>query len=117
MLGMLLIDHGSRRPEANAQLSDIAERVRRLAPERLVGIAHLELCAPDIASGFAELVQRGAKEIRVCPYFLGGGRHTHDDIPQHVRAVAERFAQVTWRIAAPLGPHDLLAQLLIERAG
>ena len=33
---VLLVDHGSRRPEANAQLEALAERVRERLPDRYV---------------------------------------------------------------------------------
>jgi hypothetical protein len=82
MLGLLLIDHGSRRAEANAQLEDMAERVRRLRPGDLVGIAHLEIAAPSIADGFAALARAGAREVRALPYFLSDGRHSREDIPR-----------------------------------
>ena len=34
--GILLVDHGSRRPEANAQLEALAERLRRRVPDAVV---------------------------------------------------------------------------------
>lgn len=116
MLGLLIVDHGSRRAEANAQLEDIAARVRVRAPGAAVAIAHMELAPPDIATGFAALVAQGATEIHVLPYFLSDGRHSREDIPRIVGEAAAPHPRVTWRIAAPLGPHDLLAELLLVRA-
>ena len=39
---ILLIDHGSRRTEANAQLGSLAERVRVRRPDVVVEVAHLD---------------------------------------------------------------------------
>jgi len=117
MRGLLLVDHGSRRQESNQQLTVVAERLRALKPDCLVAHAHMELAEPSIAVAFAELAQRGASEVRVLLYFLGDGRHSREDIPRLVAEAAARFPQVAWRVAPPLGPHDLLAQLLLMRGG
>jgi sirohydrochlorin ferrochelatase len=117
MLGLLLVDHGSRNPEANAQLLDMAERVRRLRPDDLVASCHLEIVEPSIASGIATLVAAGATRILLLPYFLSAGRHVSVDIPRLATAAASGHPGIDITVAAALGPHDLLARLLIERAG
>ncbi len=117
MLGLLLVDHGSRRGEANAQLLDMAARVRALRPGDLVSCCHLEVIEPGIAAGFAELVAGGATRIVLMPYFLSAGRHTGEDIPRLAAEAAAHHPGVTHVVAPALGPHDLLARLLLERAG
>jgi sirohydrochlorin ferrochelatase len=117
MLGLLLIDHGSRRADANTQLEDMAGRVRRLRPDAVVGIAHLELAEPTIAKGLAALAAAGATEIVALPYFLSDGRHVSEDIPLLLREAGVRLRGVSVRCGAPLGPHDALASLLLERGG
>jgi sirohydrochlorin ferrochelatase len=117
MLGLLVVDHGSRRAEANAQLEDIAERLRRLRPDDVVAHAHLEVCEPTIMQAVARLVADGAVRIAVLPYFLSEGRHSREDIPRLVAAAAAAYPQVTVTIAPALGPDDALARLLIERSG
>jgi sirohydrochlorin ferrochelatase len=117
MLGLLVVDHGSRRAEANAQLEDIAERLRRLRPQDAVEIAHLEQAEPSIAQGLARLAARGVASVRVLPYFLSEGRHSREDIPRMVAEAARAHPSLTVTVAPALGPHDLLARLLLERAG
>jgi sirohydrochlorin ferrochelatase len=116
MLGLLLVDHGSRRAEANAQLEDMASHVARLRPADLVACCHMEIAAPDIAAGFAALVARGATRIVLLPYLLGDGRHLSEDIPRLAGAAAARHPGVSFALGAALGPHELLARLLLERA-
>ena len=115
MLGLLLVDHGSRRAESNAQLDDMARRVQALRPDALVAAAHMEIAAPDIAAGIAGLVARGATAIVVLPYFLSAGRHSQEDVPALVRAAVAAHPGVTARCGEALGPHDALARLLLER--
>lgn len=117
MLGLLLIDHGSRRAESNQQLEDMAERVRRLRPTATVVAAHMEIATPDLASAFTTLVKAGATHIVILPYFLSDGRHLSQDIPQLAAAAALLHPGITYAIGGALGPHDALAALLLERGG
>ena len=117
MLGLILIDHGSRRAESNHQLEDMAERVRRLRPAATVVAAHMEIAAPDLATAFATLVKAGATHIVILPYFLSDGRHLSQDIPQLATAAAQLHPGITYTIGGALGPHDTLAALLLERGG
>lgn len=111
----LLIDHGSRRPEANAAVEHAAEILRRRVAETVL-VAHLEIEPPNLAGGIEACARAGADEVVVLPYFLGPGRHTAQDIPAQVRSAAARHPTLTIRIADPLGPHEKLVDVLLERA-
>lgn len=113
---ILIVDHGSRREEANAQLEAIAELVRALAPETIVELAHMELAAPSIAEALAACRRRGATEVVVVPYFLSTGRHVTEDIPRLVAQAARDHPEVRVRVTGALGPDRLLAALVVERA-
>jgi sirohydrochlorin ferrochelatase len=114
---LLLVDHGSRRDEANAQLEALAVLVReRLGAGAIVGTAHLELASPSIAEAFDACVAAGASEIVVIPIFLAPGRHVSEDVPHLVREAAARH-DASWRMADVLGAHPLLAELVLIRAG
>ncbi len=118
MLGLLIVDHGSRRAEANAQLLDMAARVARLVPPGTpIATAHLDICAPSIADGIATLLAQGVDELRVLLYFLADGRHVSEDIPAQVRAALAGRPEVRVVLGGALGPDDLLATLMLRRAG
>lgn len=117
MLGLLIVDHGSRRPEANAQLLDMVARVARLVPTTPIASAHLDICAPTIADGINTLLERGVDEIAVLLYFLSDGRHVREDVPGLVRAALVTRPDVRVRLGAALGPDDVLARLMLERVG
>jgi sirohydrochlorin cobaltochelatase len=55
--------------------------------------------------------------VRVLPYFLSEGRHSREDIPRMVAEAARAHPALMVTVAPALGPHDLLARLLLERAG
>lgn len=114
---ILLVDHGSRREEANAVVGEIAELIRKAAPECIVRIAHMELAAPTVAEAIAACATEGADEIVVHPYFLGPGTHTTRDIPRQVREAGARHPTLEIRISDPLGPHPKIAEVVLERVG
>jgi sirohydrochlorin ferrochelatase len=112
---ILLVDHGSRRPEANALLAAVAERVAERAPDVIVGFAHMELAEPDVAAGISACVAAGAGAVVVHPYFLGPGSHTTDDIPRLVGEAAKAHPAVDIRVSAPLGLHPKLVDVVLDR--
>ena len=112
---ILLVDHGSRRAEANQQLESIAQLLRNRDPERIVRIAHMEIAKPTIAEGLAACVSAGAREIVVHPYLLAPGRHSREDIPTLSAEAAAGHPGVAVRVSEPLGVHDKLADVVLER--
>ena len=112
---ILLIDHGSKREEANAQLAAVADAVRARVPGQIVEIAHMEIAEPTIAQGIARCVQSGAELILVHPYFLGPGRHTRESIPKLVESASRQHPDVRIRISEPLGSHPGLIDAVLER--
>ncbi|MEM6955616.1 MAG: CbiX/SirB N-terminal domain-containing protein [Myxococcota bacterium] len=113
---LLLVDHGSRRAEANENLLHAAEAVRECAPDLPVFAAHMELAEPTIAEAFAECAAAGAEEVIVFPWFLARGRHVREDIPRLCAEAAEAHG-LRNLVAEPFGVHRLLAELALERAG
>ena len=113
--GVLVVGHGSRRREANEDVREAARRIAERGPFPLVEAAFLEIEHPNIAEGFSRLVQRGAREIIVHPYFLSPGRHTRGDIPVEVAEAAKRHRGVSYQISEPLSAHSLVIQASVER--
>lgn len=112
---ILLVDHGSRRAEANAQLEAVADRVRTRAAGTIVEVAHLEIAEPSIGQGIEACVEQGATRIVVHPFFLAPGRHTSDDIPAQVARAVRSHPNVQIRISEPLGDHAALIDVILER--
>ncbi len=113
--GILVVGHGSRREEANLDLREVAQKIKVKGKFPLVEAAFLEIAAPNIRDGFANLVKQGANSITVHPYFLSPGRHTRGDIPVDVQAAAAEFPDVQFRISEPLTGHDFVIEASIER--
>ncbi len=112
---IVLIDHGSRRAEANAMLEEVAAALRRRVPERIIAVAHMELAPPSLADAVETCVAAGAHEIVVHPYFLAPGAHATRDIPAQAAQVAARHPDIPIRVSAPLGVHEGLIDAILTR--
>jgi len=113
--GVLVVGHGSRRREANEDVREATRRIGERGRFVLIESAFLEIEHPNIREGFGRLVERGASEITVHPYFLSPGRHTRGDIPLAVREAASHYFGVSFRISEPLSAHPLVIDASLQR--
>lgn len=114
-IGIVVVDHGSRRQASNDMLLEVVELFRQQSPGRIVEPAHMELADPDIDEAFARCVKRGATTVVVSPWFLSPGRHWANDIPRLTAEAAEKHPGVSYIVSAPLGLHSLLVEVLNQR--
>jgi sirohydrochlorin ferrochelatase len=112
---IVLVDHGSVRPEANDMLRAVADLVAETAPQYRVEIAHMELAEPTLAQAFAACVAAGAGDITVHPYMLGPGRHSTADIPKLAEDAARHFPGLRFRVTRPLGVDGRVAEVVLDR--
>jgi uroporphyrin-III C-methyltransferase len=113
--GVLVVGHGSRRPEANEDVREAARRIGECGGFPLIATAFLEIEHPNIQEGFAQLVEQGARHIFVHPYFLSPGRHTRGDIPVEVLEAASQHPGISYEITEPLAAHQLVIEASVER--
>jgi sirohydrochlorin ferrochelatase len=114
-IGVIVVDHGSRRGESNALLLDVVKQFAAATGLPIVEPAHMELAEPSIATAFSRCVARGASTVVVFPYFLLPGRHWHDDIPQLTAAAASQHPGARYVVTAPFGLHPLMAEVMRQR--
>ncbi len=114
-LGIILVDHGSRRDESNAMLLDVVREFEGATGFAIVEPAHMELAEPSIDAAFASCVARGATTVVVFPYFLLPGRHWNEDIPRLAAAAALRHPGVRYLVTAPFGLHPLMSEIMRQR--
>src|SRR3990172_4248114 len=102
-LGVILVDHGSRRDESNHLLLDVVREFAAATGLPIVEPAHMELAEPSIATAFGRCAEQGAKTVIVFPYILLPGRHWHDDIPRLSAAAASAHPGMRFLVTAPFG--------------
>jgi sirohydrochlorin ferrochelatase len=114
-LGVIVVDHGSRRGESNVMLEEVVKDFALASGMQIVEPAHMELAEPSIATAFARCVEHGATTIVVFPYFLLPGRHWNDDIPRLAAAAAANHPGVRYLVTAPFALHPLMAEVMKQR--
>ena len=112
---VVVLGHGSRSAEANAEFQQIVGMLRQRLDADLVLPAHMELAEPSLSDAVALAVERGASEIVVLACFLFPGNHMKRDIPERLSEIRERYPQITLRFSRPLGADPRIADVLHER--
>ncbi|MFG2571520.1 sirohydrochlorin chelatase [Streptomyces sp. NPDC048481] len=107
---LVVVAHGSRDPRALSTVRALLDEVRARRPGLPVRLGHIELNEPLLTDTLADLDARGTADAVLAPLLLARGHHVKRDIPEAAAAV-----RVRTRVAAPLGPHPLLAEALLAR--
>jgi sirohydrochlorin ferrochelatase len=113
---ILLIAHGSREGDANADLHHVVAALRLRDSTAIVEACFLELAEPDIDGGAARCISQGAGRVVLLPYFLSAGVHVRRDLTEAHSRLTEQFPTVQFRLAEPLGRHPLLVDVVADRA-
>ncbi|MFE0728048.1 sirohydrochlorin chelatase [Streptomyces antibioticus] len=107
---LVVVAHGSRDPRALETVRALLDLVRAERPGLPVHLGHIELNEPLLTDTLAALDARRTPDAVLVPLLLARGYHVRRDIPE-----AAAQARVRTRVAAPLGPHPLLADALHTR--
>jgi sirohydrochlorin ferrochelatase len=112
---ILLMAHGSRIPEANDAVHEIAKMVKNFAGYDIVEVSFRENHPPNIQQGIDACVAQGAERILLAPYFLYMGAHVQEDLPKEMEEARLRHPGVEMAMGKHLGVHKRLAKLVIDR--
>lgn len=115
---IILIGHGSPKKEANN--IDIVGKMlhNSIHPgceDNCVRSAYLEFGKPSIPDAIRQCAEEGATRIICHPYFLSSGMHVTKDIPEIIDEARGSYPDVEIVYTEPLGVHDKLVQIVIER--
>lgn len=112
----MLIAHGSRRAEANADLAFVAGQLLARGRYPIVEVSYLEMAEPTIESAGTRCVAQGATHVILLPYFLSPGKHVAEDLAAVRDRLQARIPQCRFTLADPLGRHPLIVDVLEMRA-
>ncbi|KAG7340169.1 cobalamin synthesis protein CbiX [Nitzschia inconspicua] len=115
-VGILIMDHGSKKSASNARLQALADLYQSSMDEQyeydgigqrqvLVKAAHMEIASPSIPDGLRALRDAGVDEIICHPFFLSpDGRHVKEDIPEIIDGAIESLnIQIPVITTSPVG--------------
>jgi precorrin-8X/cobalt-precorrin-8 methylmutase len=112
---VILLGHGSKSKESDAEFRQLVAEVRRLLPAGTISFAYLQLCEPDLRAEVAELVKEGHAEILIVPVFLFAGNHIREDIPALLTELEYEFPNIKLKLGRHLGPERGIAALVAGR--
>ena len=104
---VLLVAGGSLDPDANAQVAATARLLWERGGYQSVDIAFASTTQPSLPEALDRLRRLGVERVAVAQYFLGPGR-----LPRAVEQQADGQDAV---VSQPLGAHDGIAALILER--
>lgn len=112
---VLLVGAGTSDPDANGDLCKAARLLWERRAHPLVEVAWVSLTRPTVSEGVERCLALGARRIAVVPYFLNTGVLLLR-IEARLRPLREQHPDVTMPLAAHMGLHPRLLDLLERRA-
>lgn len=105
---LVVCAHGTDNPQGQAVVRSIVAQVARRRPDLTVREAYVDVQQPELPHVVNELAAHHDSVV-VVPLLLSSGFHTEVDVAQAVAAHPHAHA------APALGPHALLAKVLVDR--
>ncbi len=115
MTGILLLAHGSREGDTETTMQQITKYVKADLQNEMVEEAYLQFREKNLEKGLLSLIERGADDIRVIPYFLFEGVHIKEDIPEEINTFIKQYPSVKITMGKTLGADKRLAEILADR--
>jgi len=104
----LLIGHGTRSTDGEAELRELCAGVAAARPELAVEAGFLEFMSPGIDEAIARLAGRGARQVIAVPLVLLGAGHMKDDGPAALQRARGGHPGIAFSYARDLGVHPLV---------
>ena len=112
---LLVMVHGSPRPEANDDMFAVVDVVRERRVYPIVEVGFMECNEPSIPEAIDTCVRQGAERVIAVPYFLHTGNHVADDLPTALEEAQERHPEVEFLMGDYIGHDMLVADVIRDR--
>lgn len=112
---LLVMVHGSPKPESNGAMFAVVEQVKARGAFDFVAVGFMECNQPDIPDAARQCVAAGAEKVIAVPYFLHSGSHVADDLPTILEAMHAEFPSVEWLMGDYLGRDERIADVVAQR--
>ena len=109
---LILIAHGSRRPEWRASVEGLVESLQTDIGRDAVQLAYMDCTPPTLGEVVSEAIRQGVQRIRVLPLFLTAEGHVDRDIQPLVEEARAAHPAVVLELLPPVGRHPMFLQLL-----
>ncbi len=113
---LLLLAHGSRRPQWAAPFEAVLATLRGMRPGIDVSLCFLESMQPSLGQALEQAAREGCEHLRLVPLFLGTGAHLERDVTQEVQRVRDLHPCMQVELLPAAGDSDLVTQALARHA-
>ncbi len=113
--GVLIVGHGSPRPQANQGFMSLAGRVAARLESQAVLPAFFSIARPSIEDQVETLVKQGVGRIVVLPYFLYTGQHVSKDIPPLIEGCRQKYPGLTIEVLPTLEDEPAIEEVVVDR--
>lgn len=113
---LLVMIHGSPRPESNDDVFAILDQVRARGLYAQVRAGFMECNEPDIPTAIDQCVAGGARRVIAVPYFLHTGKHVANDLPGLLEEARARHPRVEFLMGSYVGTSPRVTEILAQRA-
>lgn len=115
MKAIIFIAHGSKKDKSNNEFTQMIEYISKNEENYdLKGAAFLEFALPDINTMAINFIKKGAKEIKLYPFFLNSGKHVLIDIPNIVDELKKKYPNITFILMNHFGKSEKIKEIILS---
>ena len=112
---LILVGRGSHDPEATSEMLEFVRLRHELTPAAHARVAFLAMAEPALDAVLDNVARFDVSRVVVQPHLLFGGVFVRR-VEEMVHTCRQRLPQIEWLLSGHLGPADLLAAALVDRA-
>ena len=115
---VIIVGHGSSEEGADntAEVAGLLHAMlHKDCDKDCIRVAYLQFMEPDLKTVIGEAASGGAGKIIVHPFLLSSGYHVTKNIPETINRARQEFPDIEFVYTKPLGRHEKLAEIILER--
>ncbi len=114
-VGVLIVGHGSRNPQANTEFERLVQAYSSTRPDLDLVYGYVELADPTLSIALQEISRRCSRVV-LLPLFLFAAGHVKNDMSIALERARRENPNIHFSVAHALGVHSDLVSLLRTRA-
>lgn len=113
---LIIAAHGSRKNESNLEIVSLARRISKKTKGSFDIVTHafLQLANPLLENMMDTLIEKGATQIVIFPFFIGSGSHILVDIPNLMKNAQSTHRHVDFKITRHLGKIEAIEDVILH---